>query len=165
MKSKISTISTISIGILALFSIFTFIQNMSTRQEIATIQNLVESNPPKIVYVKGENGYTPIKGIDYKDGNNGKNAVSYSVTNTVVKEVPLMPELPKNNYQLWLENGNTGTIDDFFNSLKGETVYQNSRVNDVTKDVETKLSNQRTWTVLYTCAEYRLECPGDNDGN
>jgi hypothetical protein len=49
---------------------------------------------------KGEDGYTPIKGVDYFDGKDGENGQSA--------------------YELWLAEGNTGTADDFFASLKGE---------------------------------------------
>ena len=47
--------------------------------------------------LKGEDGYTPIKNVDYFDGDDGKSA-----------------------YQLWLDAGNTGSIEDYQASLKGE---------------------------------------------
>ena len=46
---------------------------------------------------KGEDGVTPVKGVDYFDGDDGKSA-----------------------YQLWLDAGNTGTEQDYLESLQGE---------------------------------------------
>lgn len=46
-------------------------------------------------YIDGENGYTPTKGIDYfdgsdgKDGENGKDSMSTHTIETVIKEVPV----------------------------------------------------------------------------
>lgn len=47
---------------------------------------------------KAVNIATPQKGVDYSDGSDGKSA-----------------------YELWLEQGNSGTVADFFASLKGES--------------------------------------------
>lgn len=51
----------------------------------------------------GEDGYTPVKGKDYFDGTNGQNGAD-----------------GKSAYQIWLEQGNTGTEEDYLASLKGE---------------------------------------------
>lgn len=50
--------------------------------------------------LKGEDGYTPIKNVDYFDGQDGDDG--------------------KSAYQLWLDSGNTGSIEDYQASLKGE---------------------------------------------
>lgn len=153
MKSKFLTISVV---VLALFSIFTYMQSVGHREDIKKLASVVESKTNKVVVYEGKDGYTPVKGIDYFDGSNGINAMSYSITQTVIKEVPLIGTPGKSAYDIWLEAGNVGTIEDFINSLK---VKQVSRVNPDTKDVETRYSDERGWTVLYTCSEYRLECP------
>ena len=48
----------------------------------------------------GTNGTDGINGVDGKDGTNGENG--------------------KSAYEIWLDNGNTGTEEDFLNWLKGE---------------------------------------------
>ena len=49
---------------------------------------------------KGDDGYTPQKGVDYFDGENGENG--------------------KSAYQIWLEQGNVGSEQDYLDSLKGQ---------------------------------------------
>lgn len=49
--------------------------------------------------IKGEDGYTPVKGVDYFDGEDGENG--------------------KSNYQLWLNEGNAGSVQDYLDSQKG----------------------------------------------
>jgi hypothetical protein len=54
---------------------------------------------------KGNDGYTPVKGVDYFDGEDGESA-----------------------YEIWLSQGNIGTEEDFLNSIKGEPGESGSSV-------------------------------------
>lgn len=156
MKGKLLTVAVV---VLALFSVFNYVSNSREQGEIADLASAVEQKTNKTIVYNAKNGYTPIKGIDYQDGKNGLNAVSYSVTSTVIKEAPLLGVPGKSTYELWLDLGNTGSAEDFIESLK---IRQDIRVNPETKDVETKYSDQRVWTVLFPCVAYRLVCPSVN---
>ena len=112
-----------------------------------SISNKLNNNPPKIVYVQAKDGYTPVKGVDYFDGAKGLNAMSFNVTNTVVKEVPLIGEKGADG-----TNGRDG--------VDGrDAPYQEIRVNNQSKNIESKLTSDTFWRTLISCAEYRLECP------
>jgi hypothetical protein len=63
-------------------------------------------------WLKGKDGYTPVKGVDYFDGLNGKDG--------------------KSTYDIWLNAGHNGSEDDFLQWLKGD--------NDTFGDVVTSIS-------------------------
>lgn len=58
---------------------------------------------------RGQDGYTPVKGIDYFDGINGTNGANGKDG----KDAP-------SAYELWLSEGNTGSLSEFLASLEGE---------------------------------------------
>ena len=60
----------------------------------------------------GEDGITPIKGVDYFDGYTPVKGKDY-----------FDGEDGKSAYELWLEEGNTGSEEDYLNSLKGDDGY------------------------------------------
>lgn len=67
-------------------------------------------------WLKGKDGYTPVKGVDYfdgvdgKDGENGKDGA------------PGRDGVDgKSAYEIWLDTGHSGSEDDFLQWLKGDT--------------------------------------------
>lgn len=62
--------------------------------------------------IKGEDGYTPIKGVDYDDGYTPVKGKDY-----------FDGEDGKSAYELWLADGNTGSYEDYKASLKGQDGY------------------------------------------
>lgn len=82
----------------------------------------------------GANGNNGESGRDGRDGVNGKSA-----------------------YELWLDAGNEGTMQDFLNWLKGEKGDPGQtpqlRLNPITGVVETKLPTDFFWQVVPTCTE------------
>jgi len=135
------------IGFLVLLNVVSLLNNIHTNDSIASIQNKIQSIPKEPIVYIGKDGRTPVKGIDYRDGDNGKagiNSISFITTQTVIKEVPLM--------------GTPGK-----DGVNGENApTQEIQVNPDTYDIETKLSNLRGWNLLVKCSEYRLECPSGN---
>jgi len=114
------------------------------------ITQKLKDNPPKIVYVQAKDGYTPVKGLDYFDGTAGINAVSYSITNNTVKEVPLVGTAGKDG-----ADGLPGK-----DGINGEDApVQQIRVNPDNGDMESKMSNQKFWETLVVCSDYRTVCP------
>ena len=74
----------------------TFIPNVSPEGVISWTNDKKLPNPDP-VNIKGPAGYTPVKGVDYFDGKDGMSA-----------------------YELALQEGFVGTLDDWLNSLKGD---------------------------------------------
>lgn len=72
----------------------------------------------------------------------------------VVEQVPIQGERGKNNYELWLDLGNNGSLIDYQNTLKGvdgKTVTTLIRLNETTGKIETKLSTDSFWKVIPSC--------------
>jgi len=135
-------------------NVLTFVYSSQAFNNTAGLQDSIKNNPPKIVYVQAKDGYTPIKGKDYFDGATGLNAMSFSITNTIIKEVPLP--------------GIKGDKGDSPACLLEETQCRGAngsgdriRINPTTGDLETKLDDARFWSPLLECDEFRLECPGN----
>ena len=144
MKGKLATLAII---LLTCLNVATLIYANQAVKNTQGLQNSIENNPSKIVYVQAKDGYTPIKGIDYFDGAAGINSVSFSTTNTTVKEVPLIGETGKSG----------------LNGLDGKDApYQSVRINKDTGDLESKMSDEKFWIVLITCSELKVECPDAN---
>lgn len=61
---------------------------------------------------KGDPGYTPVKGVDYFDGINGTNGVDGKNGQDGKDALSA--------YELWLSEGNTGSLSEFLASLEGE---------------------------------------------
>lgn len=154
MKSKLLTLSVI---VLAIFSVFTYVQSISYKDDLKKLASVIETKTNKVIVYEGKDGYTPVLGLDYFNGKDGLNAMSYSITQTVVKEVPLMGTPGKSAYELWIEAGNTGTLEDFFSTFKGtsETVY----INETTGDLEKKTSNAKFPEILIPCNRLQVGCP------
>lgn len=57
--------------------------------------------------VDGKDGHTPVKGVDYFDGQNGKDGKNGSDGDSA--------------YQVWINAGHSGSEDDFLQWLKGDT--------------------------------------------
>lgn len=115
-------------------------------------QSVAAEMEKQISSIKMLNGKTPVKGVDYtdgKDGNdgrngrdgtngaNGKDSVSTHTETTVIKEQPLVG----------LE-GQRGA----------DAPMQQIRLNPVTNDLETKLSNTIFWQVLIPCDKLIVTC-------
>jgi len=140
MKGKLSTLA---IVLLALMNILTFVYSTQSYNEVRSIATKPQE-PSKIVYVQAKDGKTPVKGIDYFDGKNGINAVSFSVTTTIVKDIPLLGERGEAG-----KDGRDGI----------DAPYQDIRINTETGDLESKLSSDRTWNVLISCSQLQVGCP------
>jgi len=156
MKNKLITLVVVT---LVLLNVGSFISSLDASRKITVIDETLASLPKDPIVYVGKDGYTPKLGLDYfngRDGSDGINSVSFSTTEIIVKEVPLIGQ---SAYDIWLDQGNSGTQEDFIDSLK---VSQDIRVNDETKDIETRLSTQRFWKVMVYCADYRLVCPDAN---
>jgi len=163
MKNKLTTTL---IVVLVLLNVGSFAYSYAGSKQTADLRNSIESLPKEPIIYIGQDGHTPIAGIDYRIPENGKdgiNSVSFSKTEVVVKEVPLIGEIGKSAYDIWLDKGNVGTEDDFIASLKGvDAPYQQLRVNPDNLNIQSKLSNWDVWTTLVKCDDYRLECPSGN---
>ena len=59
--------------------------------------------------VDGKDGYTPVKGVDYFDGQNGKDGIDGAPGKDGASA-----------YEIWLNTGQSGTEDDFLQWLKGD---------------------------------------------
>jgi len=128
-------------------NVFTFFYSSQALSNTTNIKDTIKNNPPKIVYVQAKDGYTPVKGKDYFDGAAGLNAMSFSVVNTVIKEVPLMGE-----------RGIDGK--DGVDGKNGQDApYQEIRINDETGDLETKLNTTKFWETLIPCSNLQVGCP------
>ena len=127
-------------------SLLTFVNNTQLKSDIATLETGVKDNPSKVIYVQAKDGKTPVKGIDYFDGKNGINSVSFSIETTIIKEVPLIGEKGADG-----KNGSDG--------LNGKDApYQSIRINPDTGDLESKTSDQRGWDILVVCSELKVGC-------
>ena len=73
---------------------------------------------------KGDTGPTGANGKDGKDGKDGKSA-----------------------YEIWLEAGNTGTEEDFLNSLKGEK-GDSSSISEIIEDTDMTIKDSGIYRVL-----------------
>lgn len=144
MKARFYTLAIILLACIQVLSFVYITQAVNTTNGISKKLN---DNPLKIVYVQAKDGYTPVKGLDYFDGAKGINAVSFSVTNNTLKEVPLIGENGKDGL-----NGKDGV-----DGQKG--AYQEMRVNENTKDIESKYSDAKFWDVFVPCSDYRIVCP------
>jgi len=139
------------------------VQSYSLQSQIQELKDSVNNKTNKVVVYEGKDGYTPVKGKDFFDGKNGVNAVSYSVTNTQVKEVPLVGQVGQSAYDIWVDMGNIGTKTDFIESLKAQPAPElQPQVDPETKDLQFKLSTDKYWHTVVECKEYRLECPNGN---
>jgi len=147
MKNKLSTLAVV---LLACFTVLNFSLSSQALNQSKNLERVIKENPDKIVYVQAKDGKTPIKGIDYFDGASGINAMSFSVTNNIVKEVPLIGEKG--------EPGADGV--DGVNGIDGiNAPTQELRINPETGDLESKYSNWWFWTPLIPCSELKVGCP------
>jgi len=149
---------TVSVVVLVLFSVFNLAQSNTTAQQTRDLADKVAAIPTQTVVYKGEKGDKPKEGIDYfiRAPKDGTNAVSFVTTQTVIKEVPL---IGPSAYDIWLQQGNSGSKDDFLESLRASL---DIRVNPDTNDIETRSSGQRFYNLLVACQDYRLVCPDAN---
>ena len=81
--------------------------------------------------VDGKDGYTPVKGVDYFDGKDGKDGINGKDGRTPVKGADYFDGKNgvdgkdgadgKSAYEVWLNAGHSGSEDDFLQWLKGDT--------------------------------------------
>jgi len=149
MKGKLNTLA---IVLLATMNVLTFVYVSQTTTQLSNLKRSIDDKTSKVVIYQAKDGYTPVKGIDYFDGSSGINAVSYSRTETVVKEVPLM--------------GNTGdegkTPPCYYEDTQcrgTNAATQELRINPYTGDLESKLTDADFWTTLVPCAQLQVGCP------
>lgn len=140
----------LAIILLACIQVLSLIYTTQTVNNTNGITKKLNDNPPKIVYVQAKDGYTPVKGLDYFDGAKGINAVSFSVTNNTIKEVPLAGIAGKDGI-----NGNDGLP----GKNGADAPTQELRVNPSNGDLESKLTSDSFWTTLVACSDYRTVCP------
>lgn len=81
----------------------------------------------------GKDGYTPIKGVDYFDGAKGADGAN-----------------GLSAYEVWLKNGNTGTEEDYLQSLKGQNGIDGKTIETVviSTDRSRKALASKTISVL-----------------
>lgn len=104
----------------------------------------------------GKDGYTPIKNVDYfdgRDGLNGQDGVNTTVHDYTQTTITLSGtngekgDTGKSAYEIWLDLGNTGTEQDFIDSLK-QVNYPDFRCNTVKNRWEIKYPGDETWQIL-----------------
>ena len=143
MKSKLNTTA---IVLLALLNVATLLYVSQTKNELALLSESIDNKTSQVVVYEGKNGYTPVKGKDYFDGAAGINAMSYTVSNTVIKELPIIgPQGPAGNNGVDGINGQDAPI-------------QEIRINPETGDLQSKMSNERYWSVLVLCRQLQVGC-------
>ena len=138
MKGKLLTASVV---VLALFSVFNYIQDLSSNQKYEELKQSVDDKTNKVIVYNGKDGVNGTNGVD------GINAVSFSITELRIKEVPLVGTPGKDGV-------------DGLNGADGPA--QAIRVNPDTKNIENKYTTDKYWITLVECSEYRLECPDAN---
>ena len=141
MKGKITIIAIVLLTVLNLLSL---IYSSQSKSEIESLKDSVNNKTNKVVVYQGQDGYTPVKGKDYFDGAAGVNSMSYSISNTVVKEVPLVGERGPAG-----ENGINGL----------DAPVQEIRINPDTGDLESKLTGYKFWQTLVSCNQLQVGCP------
>lgn len=140
---------TFGLVVLAILNIVSFSNSIQTREQLSDLKSEVSQLPKSPVVYNGADGYTPKKGIDYRDGADGKPGINATSFNTViVKEVPLAGLIGADG-----KDGVDGQ----------DAPIQYSRVNPETGDFETRLSTWRTWSVETSCVDlaaiWKIECP------
>lgn len=146
------------------FVSFNFIKHrndfqIEVQKQIAELSAKLSETPvPK-------DGYTPIKNVDYfdgDDGSNGRNGRDAEDGDDGTSGTKGGNGLSA--YELWLRAGNTGTLLEFLESLKvkgdpgnaGRTLEQ--RCNAIKLRVEQKYTDTETWEILYYLPE-GAKCP------
>lgn len=139
-------ITIVVVAILVVANISSLVNTSRSNAEIKQLISQANTIPSKVVYVQAKDGYTPVKGIDYFDGTNGMNSISFVQATTVVKEVPLIGEKGADG-----EDGADGKdgID---------APFQESRFNTATGNYETKLSTSRFWDIAIPCDKFVAGC-------
>lgn len=134
--------------LLAVMNILTFVYVSQATSGIDTLAKNVEEKTNKVIVYEGKPGYTPVVGKDYFNGKDGLNAVSYSVTRTVIQEVPIKGD-----------PGASGK-DGIDGKDGADAPFQELRVNQESGDLESKLSSDKYWITLIPCSELKTSCPG-----
>ena len=136
---------TLAIILLAFMNVLTFVYSSQAVAQNNNLERLIKENPDKVVYVQAKDGYTPIKGKDYFDGSAGLNAMSFSITNTTIKEVAIP--------------GPQGLPGVGINGVDGKDApIQEIRINVTTGDLESKLTDASFWRVLVPCNQLQVSC-------
>jgi len=133
-----SRVLTISVVVLIVFSIFNLSLSVKSNERYESLRESIDAKTNKTIVYNGKDGRNGSNGVD------GINAVSFSVTQLTIKEVPLV--------------GKDGL--DGKNGV--DAPVQQLRVNPDTKDIENRLSSDKYWGTLVVCSEYRIECPSGN---
>lgn len=140
---------------LALFSVFSFVNLSNVSKEIAELRQSVNDKTNKVIIYKGEDAYTPVKNVDYFDGNNGTNAVSYSIQTTVLKEVPIIGPKGQSAYEIAIDNGFKGTEQDWLLSLRSQDTEYGF---DSNGNWQSRKVGEPFWYTLITCDKFVNGC-------
>lgn len=123
------------------------LQNVSTQKPVVIDYSRIEAAVKQEVDKKINSLPIPKNGTDGQNGTNGANGISG--TNGV------NGQNGEGVYQLWLNAGNSGTAQDFLNSLKGEKgdagVVPLLRIHN--GQLESKLPTDLFWQIVPTCQE------------
>lgn len=100
----------------------------------------------------GKDGYTPVKGIDYFDGKDGKSIVGPK------GDTGAAGQNGESAYDIWVSRGNTGTPADFLESLKGDTGARGPALNlrCFSGILQTKYSSDTFWKDSDIVCEVKL---------
>lgn len=79
----------LAVILVAFMNVLTFVYVTQSKSEFNNFAKTVEEKTNKVIVYEGKPGYTPVLGKDFFNGKDGLNAMSYSITQTVIKEVPL----------------------------------------------------------------------------
>jgi len=146
----------LAIMILACMNVLSFVYITQVTSQLDELKVSVLNNTGKVIVYKSEDGYTPVKGVDYFDGTN---AVSFSVQNYVLREVTKEVSIPAKDGltpacyfevdQCKGPQGNTGQ-----NGESGDEV----RINDETGDLEKRKIGERYWETMLPCIKLQVGC-------
>jgi hypothetical protein len=136
-------------------------QNQTQQQVIN--QYLTKGSGLSAYEVAVKNGFkgTESQWITSLNGEAGKDSVSKETTvhteSTVIKQVPVNGEDGadgQSSYSLWLSLGNTGTEQDYLDSLKGEPGQTSDYIFRFNADLglfQSKKTNDTFWKTVATC--------------
>lgn len=158
----------VALLVMAIMALITYrvatIQNNHFQAQIASLkagQDRISGQLSKLPTPHdGVDGYTPRKGVDYRDGKDGKNGKdSKSTHTTVVTQRPVNGSKGLSAYDIAVKHGFVGTELQWLASLKGESgIGVKVQLNPTTGDLETKRDDDDFWTVLAPCSRILIGC-------
>lgn len=121
------------------------VNSLKLNTDLSDLRSSVSAKTNKVIVYEGKDAYTPIKNVDYFDG---KNAVSFVETKTVIKEKPVNGITPPCYFEVNQCRGNDGMP-------APKTLM---RVNEETGNLEYKSATDNLWVVLLPCEKIQLSC-------